>query len=407
MIGVEVSFTKAVEEFVAHAGPKFSYTTKALGDEFFVASHSLLFEQGVVQQQIEVEIWERLPVFFKTDEAAVIPYDVFAASFFMLSRYEEALPHIKTAEGHFDPSKSIAKQHDFLELPVVDLWVAKFQQILASHFEEFKLPKGSPPKKEILIEVPLAFRYKYRTLLEILMDFSSALWQLNIRGLVTQFLVLLRLKDDPYDSFDQWKTLFASGSIQPKIFFLFAKSSAYQSTISTFNLKYRQIIKQTGDFFALGVLASVKSQLIPDQNLSREKKDFQELTHRTVSNVRWSNGIKEVTKDYGTLSDFEFTSDYSMGYAHTLGFRAGTAIPFYFYDVSNEFQLPLKVHSVYATQKALTQKGDKQPFEILEKKYEALPLSNSKFTVVLTNGFLHSSSKNNTLQKGFQDYICD
>ena len=55
MLELPVAFTTAVDNFVAHSGPKFSYTLKPLGNEFFIASHSLLFEQGVQTQTIEIE----------------------------------------------------------------------------------------------------------------------------------------------------------------------------------------------------------------------------------------------------------------------------------------------------------------------------------------------------------------
>jgi len=41
----------------------------------------------------------------------------------------------------------------------------------------------------------------------------------------------------------------------------------------------------------------------------------------------------------------------------------------------------------------------------MEAHYKALPLASGKFTLVLTNGFLHPTLKNNIFQKGFQDYI--
>ena len=42
-----------------------------------------------------------------------------------------------------------------------------------------------------------------------------------------------------------------------------------------------------------------------------------------------------------------------MGYLNHFGFRAGTATPFNFYDISNEFQLPLKVHPIFADEKGI------------------------------------------------------
>ena len=46
------------------------------------------------------------------------------------------MPYLKTNLGYFDPSQSISMKFDFLELPIVDLWVAKFEEKLASNFHE-------------------------------------------------------------------------------------------------------------------------------------------------------------------------------------------------------------------------------------------------------------------------------
>ena len=42
-----------------------------------------------------------------------------------------------------------------------------------------------------------------------------------------------------------------------------------------------------------------------------------------------------------------------MGYLNQIGFRAGTATPYNFYDISNEFQLPLKIHPIFANEKGI------------------------------------------------------
>jgi len=407
MLGHKIGFTTAVDVFVAHSGPKLSYTRTRLGDEFFIASHALLFEQGVQSQTIEMDSWEGLPIFFKTQEEGPCPYDFFAASFYLMSRYEEAVPHLKNAAGHFDPRESLACQHDFLERPVVDLWVAHFSTIVKAYFEEFNLNKTSKPQKEILIEVPLAFQYRHQSPLVALGDFFKSLWKLNLRALATQLSVLFRLQPDPYDSFDSWNDWFPQSSLRPKVFFLFAKSSAFQSTISIFNLSFRKRIKQVSDFFPLGVLASVKAQRFPDQQLTREKNDLQALTHRVLSSIRLSDSLQELSKEYSAFINAEFVSDYSMGYKDRLGYRAGTATPFFFYDISNEFQLPLKVHPIFASEEALRKMNEITAFEKIKVYSNALPLASGKFTLVLTNGFLHPSLKNNTFQKGFQDYIRD
>jgi hypothetical protein len=94
-----------------------------------------------------------------------------------------------------------------------------------------------------------------------------------------------------------------------------------------------------------------------------------------------------------------------MGYSDKIGFRASTATPFYFYDLTNEFQLPLKIYPVMANETALYQVKNNKVFDHLEKIYKNLPLSCSRLTLAISNGFLHSKKQHLSLQKAFKDYI--
>ena len=407
MLMINLDITNDVQIFVEYSGPKLSYSHKPLEDEFFIKSHSLLFEQGITPQKLILDFWDELPIFFVTNEGGSFPFDIFAASFFLLCRYEECMPFLKTNSGCFDPSQSISMKFDFLELPIIDLWVSKFQEQLASNFPEILEKEDYKPSKKILLEVPIAFRYSNRSLLENLGDIFSALWKLNLNQLIIHILVLIKLRNDPFETYYQWKDWFNKSSIKPIVFFLFARSSSYQTTTSIFNLRFRKIIKKTGDFFSLGLLTSVKAQIDSKKQIIREKNDFQKLTNRTIFDVRLSNGIFNLRKDYEMLSENEFKNDYSMGYSDRIGFRAGTATPYYFYDVSREFQLSIKLTPIFATEQSLKQLNDSFPFEKLLRVYEKLPLSSSVLTLVLSNGFLDPDLKNNTLQKGFLDFISD
>ena len=407
MLMINFNLTTKVEIFVAHSGPKLSYSNKPLGDEFFIKSHLLLFEQGVMPQKLKLDFWDELPIFFLNDAECNCPFDIFAASFFLLCRYEECMPYLKTNLGYFDPSQSISMKFDFLELPIIDLWVSKFQEKLASNFQEIVKKRNHKASKKILLEVPLAFRYSNRSFLENIEDFISSIWKLNLKQLIFQILVLIRLKNDPFDTFDFWKEWFNRSSIKPQVFFLFSQSSSYQVTTSIFNLRFKKIIKKTGDFFSLGLLTSIRAQIDSKKQILREKNDFQKLTNRAIFDVRLSNGILNLRKDYEMLYENEFKNDYSMGYLDRIGFRAGTATPYYFYDFSRESQLSLKLTPIFATEESLKRINNTFPFEKLRAAYETLPLKSSILTIVLTNGFLDPNLKNNNLQKGLLDFISD
>ena len=92
---IPVSFTNVIEEFIAHDGLKMSYGAQPLGSEFFVRSNGLLLEQGLSDLELNVQIWEDTKCFFASGEKSHIPFDIFSAAFYLLSRYEEYLPHVK------------------------------------------------------------------------------------------------------------------------------------------------------------------------------------------------------------------------------------------------------------------------------------------------------------------------
>ena len=54
---IPVDFTTKVEDFVAFNGPKMTYTKTPFGNEFFVKSNDLLFEQGVNDMEIIIQKW--------------------------------------------------------------------------------------------------------------------------------------------------------------------------------------------------------------------------------------------------------------------------------------------------------------------------------------------------------------
>ena len=405
MLELTFSLTSAVEVFVAHSGPKMSYTDKSLGDEFNMTSHSLLFERGIIDQDLTVYDWQGIPAFYKTNDKSPIPYDIFAASFFLLSRYEESSLKLKTSSEFFDPSQSLAFKEGFLDMPLVDLWVFKLYGIMSACFTEIQPYKKKVCEKELIIDVPLAFKYCHRSFLISLETFLKSIWKLNFLKIFNQLSVLFRLEDDPYDSFDSWGIWFKNSNLLPKVFFRFSNSSAYEYSISIFNRRLQSIIKKTGDNYKLGLLLSIKSHLKPELGLNQEKKNFQGLTHRQVKMSRIPKTFRQLSSIYADLVDLEFLDDYSMGYSNKIGFRASTSAPFYFYDLANEFQLPLKVHPVVASEPAIREGKSSKVFSNLEYIFNSLPLTYSRLTIAVTNGFLNPKKQKSPLQKSFKDYI--
>src|SRR5690606_34476047 len=71
-------------------------------------------------------------------ESSVFPFDIFAAGFYLLSRYEEYSNPEKDSHGRFEAISSLAYKKGFLPKPVIDEWAFAIFKILKKRFPELR-----------------------------------------------------------------------------------------------------------------------------------------------------------------------------------------------------------------------------------------------------------------------------
>ena len=86
VLGVPVRITQH-KDSITPTEPCLNYSHEEIADVCFIRPHSLLFEEGI---RVIPEIMDREGMLFPT-VSNIIDQDVLAASFFLLSRYEEYL----------------------------------------------------------------------------------------------------------------------------------------------------------------------------------------------------------------------------------------------------------------------------------------------------------------------------
>ena len=86
ILKVTVSFTEKKEFFLHSDSLKISYTHRPISDEIIFKSTELLFQKSILNQEITVFEYKSIPYFYPC-EGSCLPFDPFASSFFMLSRY--------------------------------------------------------------------------------------------------------------------------------------------------------------------------------------------------------------------------------------------------------------------------------------------------------------------------------
>jgi len=341
IIGLEVNFTSKVDVFVSFEGPKLSYAPKKLYNEFYIKSNSILLEQGFSDVDIDVKNWEDSKCFFY-NENGTIPFDIFAASFYLISRYEEYLPHLKDVYGRFSFQESIAHKNNFIEDPVIDIWAYKLKDSLCSFFPNI-IFNDRKFKLKTIIDVPSVYYYKNKGFLRTIGGVFTDLIRFNPKNIYSRFLVIFRLQKDPYDTFNWIINKQKQVTDKFLFFFLVGKFSTYDKNISLVKQPFINIIKFVSDYSKIGLKLSFFALSNLDI-LKNEKADIESITNRDLTISRNSFSKVNLPINYRNLIKLNIREDYTMGYVNKIGFRASTCTPFLFYDIDNEIQTPLLIN---------------------------------------------------------------
>ena len=341
-LGANVSYTTKIEEFISFEGPKLSYTKKNLGNELFFKSHELLFEKGISEQNMKVSSWKGLPIFFEHSSPSALPFDLFAASFFLLSRYEEYLPHIKDRFHRFPAEKSLAFEYGFLKTPIVEYWLDELVLLICEKFPDFHF------KKRVFkfintIDIDNAFCYKEKGFIRTIGATFRSIANLDFKDLKLRLQVLMGQKKDPYDTYDYLLSMQKKYGFDSIYFFLLSDYGINDKNITYTNQNFQILIKSMADYAKVGIHPSWASNS-DSKKLANEVKRLGNILNREVIYSRQHFLRLDLPITYRRLIDLGILEDYSMGYASQVGFRAGTSLPFFFYDLDMETQTQLLVH---------------------------------------------------------------
>ena len=342
ILGLKFTLTTDRSAFLTYSGPKLAYAKQSLGVGLWMKSHDLLFDGGIEDYPIGVVEWSGIPCFFQTAEHEPIACDLLAASFYLLTRYEEYLPHVSDEHGRFPAAQSLGARHGFLMLPVVDLWAQRLLGLLTEQFGDLKAQKNVYHYCSML-NVSASHEFLYRGFLRQISGVLMDILGFKLRRLGYRALVGMGIKRDPYDLYEEVLKAHKKLGQVPKVFFQLAQYGPFDKNVSPYNRHFQHLIKSVGDYAQIALAASYASFDDPEL-LLEEKKVLSDIVHRPIDSCKTRYNRLNIPLTYRDMVDAGFTQDYSMGYTHDLGFRAGTCTPFYFYDLYLEMQQPIMVY---------------------------------------------------------------
>ncbi|MCX6231979.1 MAG: polysaccharide deacetylase family protein [Bacteroidetes bacterium] len=343
ILGVDIDFTASSEEFIAYQGIKLNYSEQLIDNELFFAADGLLTETNIQTQELKFIDFEDNAAFFPvSNKKSVLPFDAFAAGFFLVSRYEEYLPYIKDLHGRFSAEQSIAHKHYFLKKPMLNIWALKIAAIIKSKYPDFKIAER---KFEFIptIDIDSAYAYKLKGIIRSIGGYLKSLRNLDFKEIIERTKVLSGISRDHFDTFDFQFSLQEKHKLHPVYFILFAEYGDFDKNIPVNNRKFHSLIKMLGDEAEVGIhpsFASNKSIKILKQEIDR----LSLVLNRQITKSRQHFLKLEMPHTYRNLIDLDITDDYTMGYASEVGFRASICTAYNFYDLESDTETNLLIH---------------------------------------------------------------
>ena len=336
LLNKDFAIVSDAEVFKNTDGIKINYSnTNICEKEMQVLPVGLLFEQHITAQKIECVDINNQKVFFKTS-ATDFPFDIFAASFYLLSRYEEYLPHQKDMYGRYAHENSLAFKEGFINIPLINIWAKDFATAIQKRFQSFNF-QLSTFNFQPTYDIDIAYSYHHKGLIRNVGGFLKA-------PSLERIKVLVGLNRDPFDSYDWLNTLHEKYQLSPVYFFLLAaKNSLFDKNISPTTMGMQQLVGKIANKYTIGIHPSWQSG---DEAvlLKKEKQLLETMSEKPVTISRQHYIRFNLPEGYRRLSDVGITDDYSMGYGSINGFRASVASAFNWYDLEKEETTDLRIH---------------------------------------------------------------
>jgi len=337
-----IRITTSEKEYLKFDGPKLNYSLRDLcADEFVVYPVSLLFETGIRRQQITCFDFSYYKAFFET--GGDMQFDIFAATFYLITRYEEYLPHEKDEYGRYAHTNSLAFREGFLQLPLVNIWMQEFKSALHEQFPELRF-KGRHFENVITYDIDIAYSYLCKGLYRNIGGSLRSLWKGEWNLVVERWKVLMGLRKDPFDCYEWLDALHLYCRLKPYYFFLVPRNnSIYDKNVSTSSKHFQELVKYYCATYNVGIHPSWQSG--DDHSLLKEELEWLEAVgDKDIIASRQHYIRLTLPETYRRLVAEGIRKDFSMGYGSVNGFRASVCTCFKWYDLENDHTTPLNVY---------------------------------------------------------------
>jgi hypothetical protein len=330
--------------------------------------------------------------------------DIFSASFFMLTRWEEYVNKNRDNHDRFPAYESLAFKQGFLDKPVVNEYIEKLKDNLLRIDPSLQFKQH---KYQIYlthdVDTPLKYNSLKGRMREIIGDIVKRKnLLLAIKNILSQVKVFLSLKKDPFNTFDYLMDTSDMLGVKSYFFFMGKGSSNLDEN---YNLKSNFIRNLVKRIESRGHFVGMHSTYNSHNNPTQFKNEKMELTRDIGSNISFGRGHYlrfEVPTTWQVWEDGDMEWDSTLSYADRSGFRCGVCYKFSVFNILTRKKLNLKERPLivmddsFATyQHDITPSAMKDAIVSLRKEVEKY---NGEFVFLW-----HNNSFNTIKWKKYQD----
>lgn len=335
-------FTSDVSEYERESGAKLWYSiSRPSQGGIHLQSGSLLFQLEYNRVRPELVMWNAVPGLFPVSGGDV-PFDLPSAVFFLITRMEEYWTFQSDDMGRFTSDSSLSHRLSILERPIIDEWRLQLYDLIEQRNPGLRLPRRKFSfLSTIDIDHAYAFLHKSttRTVGALVRDFFQGKMSLFRR----RMRVLRNKEKDPYDTYDYMDAAHEKYGVTPKYFILVGDLGEYDTGLSYDQKDFRKLVQRISKKHETGLHPSVGSHKRYN-TIIREKSRLEHIVGKPCTLSRQHYLLLRFRTTYRLLKAAGIRHDYSMGYADNIGFRAGTARPFAWFDLKKDECTDLIIH---------------------------------------------------------------
>jgi hypothetical protein len=336
-MGLSVDVFTDVDLFLQQEGVKLNYSDRNMEGLPQIIPAKILFEKRIQEQDLDISTQDIFKIYYTKGNE--LGFDPLAASFYLLSMYEDYLPHREDEHGMAVQAESLVVSNQVHHIPLVDRyalllnnWLKKFYPHLPDLDKSIHL--------SVTIDVDQLFAVKAkglaRSILGILID--------TLRGkLFSRIAILSGRTPDPNEIYDELIALCRARNVPLTFFFQVGDNSRFDIN----NPPHLNEVKQRVNEIALSAEVGLHPSYFSSddqEKLESEVDRLRSILTTPVTKSRQHFLRYKLPKTFRELSELGIKDDYSVGFTECNGFRASTCRPFRLFDLERDEITSITIH---------------------------------------------------------------